>query len=671
MRGMHSLAIDIETYSEIDIAKSGLYKYAESCELLLLAYAFDDEPVQIVDFAMGEKLPAYVEQAIFSPGIIKTAFNAAFEICVLSKFFGKSLNSMQWQCTMVQGLSLGLPSSLNALGSVLQIDTDKRKLAEGKKLVQFFSKPRKSPAKSAPPPDPNLISLWDFADLKKSQLRNMPADNMSKWLEFKEYCKRDVEAERAIRQRIAQFYTTSTERHLWKLDQTINGRGVWIDMNLVEHAIKMEGLLKTEALKQGQILTDGVNLNSTPQMLNWLSQQLGAPVTSVDKKARETLLQRKLPPNVREVLLLKETISKISVKKFQSMQDTACKDHRARGMFQFYGANRTGRWAGRHIQLQNLPQNHMDDLDYARRFVLQGNVIALQIFFVNPLDVLSQLIRTAFVAAEGNRFIVADFSAIEARVLAWLANEKWRMEVFKNGGDIYCASATAMFKVPVEKHGVNHELRAKGKVAELACGYGGNVGALKAFGADKMGLSDAELSDIISHWRAANPNICAFWRIMEHCAKYAVRYQTKKFCQKGICFEYDKDFLFVKLPSGRRIAYYKPEFVVDPVTGFETLVYEGNLSNGRGWGQNTLWGGRLVENIVQAIARDCLAMAMLRLDRNNYKIVMHVHDEVICEMPEGEGTLDEVLNVMRLPINWAPGLYLDADGFETKYYKKE
>jgi DNA polymerase len=338
-------------------------------------------------------------------------------------------------------------------------------------------------------------------------------------------------------------------------------------------------------------------------------------------------------------------------------------------MFQFYGASRTGRWSGRHIQLQNLPQNHIEDLEMARQFVRQGNAYALQVFYENPLEVLSQLIRTAFVASEGSRLIVADFSAIEARILSWLANEEWRMEVFENGGDIYCASASEMFKVPVEKHGVNGELRAKGKVAELACGYGGGVNALKAFGADKMGLSDGELEAIVKKWRKSNPKICTFWRIMESCAKIAIRDGVKKVCQKGIAFEYRDNFLFVTLPSGRKISYYNPQIVKD--SHKEYLTYEGNLSTGEGWGKNTTWGGKLVENIVQAIARDCLGVAMLKLDAAGYKIIMHVHDEVILEMLEGKGSLEEVIGLMSQPLYWAKGLKLTAEGYETQYYKKD
>ena len=658
---MRTLAIDIETYSKLDITKTGIYKYAEDCEMILLAYAFDDEPVEIIDLALGEKIPQSLVDALYSPRVLKTAYNAAFEITVLENYFGRPMDSLQWHCTMVLGLSLGLPAGLGSVGRVLKLDFDKRKLAEGKKLVQHFSRPcSEAEAK---------IRAQDLSRTD-NPYRTTPYDDWDKWLEFKTYCKQDVEAERAIRHELEKFKPTGTERRLWKLDRDINRNGVWVDMELVQGAIKVTEALKSEALERGKELTGGLNPNSIKQMLNWMEQKEGRPFQSLNKSARAELLEEDITPEVREFLLLKDILAKVSVRKYQTMNDTICYDNRARGMFQFYGANRTGRWSGRHIQLQNLPQNHMDDLDIARQFVCRGNYIALQLFYENPIEVLSQLIRTAFVAAEGCRLIVADFSAIEARVLSWLADEKWRLDVFAKGGDIYCASASAMFGVPVEKHGVNKELRAKGKLAELACGYGGGIDALKSFGADKLGLSDFEIKNIVSDWRRANPNICKFWHIIESCAKKVVREKSKKVCRKGIIFECKDDFLFVTLPTGRAIAYYKPQIAQDFKTGREYLTYEGNSSMGSGWGVNSTWGGKIVENIVQAIARDCLAAAMLKLDMFGYKIIMHVHDEVILEMPEGKGSLEEVLSIMRKPLSWAKGLSLDAEGFETKYYCK-
>ena len=657
---MQTLSLDIETYSPQDLSKVGVYKYAEKdCEVMLVAFAFDDGPVRIVDLAQGEHLPFHLVASLSNSQVLKTAFNANFEITVLEKYLGKPLDSMQWQCTMVQAISLGLPSSLEQVGKALNLESDKRKLETGKKLIEYFSKPRKTKTQQA--------TLWG-----DESNRNMPKDNPEKWEQFKEYCKQDVEAERAIRKRIAKYAgTTERERHLWRLDRTINGNGVWIDMDLVEKAIRIDEIIKTALYRKGEILTGGLNLNSNQQMLKWIEAQEGHPVAGLDKDTRAALLKNpKITPQVRNFLEIKEKVCKISTKKYGAMKETACSDHRARGMFKFYGANRTGRWSGWGIQLQNLPQNHIKELDIARRFVKQGNAKAMQIFFENPIDVLSQLIRTAFVAVEGSRFIVADFSAIEARVLAWLADEEWRMKVFANGGDIYCASASAMFGVPVEKHGVNHELRAKGKVAELACGYGGGVGALKAMGADKMGLSDADMQAIIDKWRKANPKISNFWSIMENCAKYAVRNRTIKHCRKGISFECVGEYLFVHLPSGRKISYFHPKIVKD-INGKERLTYEGSSQTNSGWSVHGTWGGKLVENIVQAIARDCLATAMLNLDYFGYKIVMHVHDEVIIEMPKGVGTLEEVLKFMRHPLKWAPDLNLNAEGYETEYYRKD
>ncbi len=661
---MATLSIDIETYSPMDLEKVGMYKYAENCEVLLVAYAYNDSPVNIIDVAQGEQLPGWLVMKLNDCRIYKTAFNAAFEITVLEKFLGIQLDTMQWQCTMVQALSLGLPSSLEQVGKVLKLGADKRKSDSGKKLIEYFSKPRKAKKKLK---DKQIILLDD-----PQAQRNLPKDNLEKWEQFKEYCKQDVEAERAIHKRLDKYVsTTKLERCLWGLDRTINGNGVWIDMDLVEKAIRIDEILKTELYRKGELLTGGLNLNSNQQMLQWIEAQEGRPVASLDKDARAALFEDPhITPQVRKFLDIKEKICKISTKKYDAMKETACSDHRVRGMFKFHGASRTGRWSGWGIQLQNLPQNHIKELDIARRFVKQGNAIAMQIFFENPIDVLSQLIRTAFVAVEGSRFIVADFSAIEARVLAWLADEQWRMDVFANGGDIYCASASAMFKVPVEKHGVNQELRAKGKVAELACGYGGGVSALKAFGADKMGLSDDDMQAIITKWRKTNKKISNIWRIMENCAKYAVKHKTTKHCRKGISFEYRDKFLFVHLPSGRKISYFNPKIVKDN-EGKEHLTYEGSSQTNSGWSKQSTWGGKIVENIVQAIARDCLATAMLNLDYCGYKIVMHVHDEVIIEMPKGVGTLDKVLQVMRHPLKWAEGLVLNAEGYETTYYKKD
>lgn len=660
VKKMSILAIDLETFCDLDIKKVGTYKYAENCEIMLCAYAYDDAKVQIIDLACGEKFPADFEAALFNPNVIKTAYNAPFEMQVLEKYFGRSIDPAQWDCSMVLGLRMGLPAGLDELGRVLRIVADKRKLASGQRLIKYFSIPRTvSPAAT--------LNLWG----NENDTRNLPEHNRQKWNEFREYCKQDVESERAIRHQLERFTPTDFERKLWCLDQKINSNGVLIDMDLVEGAIKINDQLQAIAVEQNRALTGGINLNSNTQLLNWFEEQEGWRPSSLDQASRADLKSDKLKANVRKVLELKEILAKTSIKKYEAMQATACEDRRARGMFQFYGANRTGRWSGRLIQLQNLPQIHLDTLDIARQFVKNADTDALLIFYDNPADILSQVIRTAFVAEEGSRFIVADFSAIEARVIAWLADEKWRLKVFAAGGDIYCASASAMFKVPVEKHGVNKELRAKGKIAELACGYSGGVSALKAFGVDKMGLTEAEMDSIIKKWRASSPNICKLWNDVENAAKRAVKTKatiTLNLKQK-IEFQVDGDFLLVTLPSGRKISYYKPKIVAEDKK--ESLTYEGTLQASTGWGINRTWGGKLVENIVQAIARDCLAIAMTRLDDAGYKIVMHIHDEIVCEMPNGKGSLAEVVDIMSQTIDWAKGLVLNAAGYETKYYRKD
>ena len=675
---MRKLHIDLETFSALDIKKVGAFKYAENCEILLCAYAFDNAPVQIIDLAAGNQFPPNLVEAIFNPDILKIAYNAAFEMTVLEKYFGRYIDPSQWDCTMVLGLRLGLPAGLDQLGKVLNLDSDKKKLAVGKRLINYFSKPRPSSAQGA--------GLFDF----DSDNRNTPYSDPDNWKLFKEYCMQDVESERAIYNRLAKyahpngeyalwfldkpasdrlFANISFEHRLWCLDQKINSNGVLIDMNLVEGALAIDAAIKEDALKEGAVLTGGLNLNSNSQMLNWIEQQLGWRPTNLDKTARAELRAESLTPKVTRFLELRDLIGKTSVKKYEAMRDTACDDGRARGMFQFYGANRTGRWAGRLIQLQNLPQNHLDDLDFVRTFIKKKDVDALEFFYDNPSDVLSQAIRTAFVAPTDNRFIVADFSAIEARVIAWLADEKWRMDVFAKGGDIYCASASAMFKVPVEKHGVNKELRAKGKIAELACGYGGGINALKAFGADKMGLSDDEMDIIIKKWRLSSPHICQLWRDVENAVKNVIKSKVPSALKNGLAFHTEDDWLFITLPSGRNISYYKPNITTKD--GREYISYEGTLQSSNGWGINYTWGGKLVENIVQAIARDCLAEAMLKLDDAGHKIVMHVHDEVIIEAPNGQGSLDDVVAVMSKPIDWAKGLLLSADGYETCYYRKD
>ena len=649
---MKTLDIDLETFGTESLKDCGVYRYAQNSEILLCAYAFDDEPVKIIDLIQGERFPNDLADALFDEKVIKCAHNAAFEINILNTYFGAPLDVNQWQCTMVQGLRLGLPAGLEELGKALGLESDKLKLKEGKQLIKYFCTPK---------PRSKAISLFE------ENCRNLPRDNVDAWTKFKEYCIRDVESEREIRKRLSKYDTTDFEKKLWVLDQEINGRGVLVDTDLVDGAFQISESLGEELKAEGLLLTGGLNIKSFPKLAEWIGEREGEVPASLDKSAREKLLKGNLTAETRRVLEILEMLSKTSITKYAAMKQTMCTDNRVRGMFQFYGS-RTGRWTGRLVQLQNLPQNRLSDelLDAARFFVSRNEDWLLKFFFDNPFDVLSQLIRTAFVARKGSRLIVADFSAIEARIIAWLANEKWRMDVFANGGDIYCASASAMFKVPVEKHGVNKHLRQKGKIAELACGYGGGVDALKAFGADKMGLTDSELNDIIRKWRESSPNIVKLWTTVENAARKALQGNAVTI-DKGITFEKVDNFLFVTLPSGRKISYFDAQ-----IDESGSITFKGNYAGSAAvFGEVRTWGGKLVENIVQAIARDCLAVAMTRVGNSGYKIVMHVHDEIVCEMPKGSGSLDEIIQIMSAPVTWAEGLILTADGYETPYYKKE
>ncbi len=658
----HILSIDLETYCEFDIKTVGGYKYAENSEILLFAYAFDENPVQCIDVINGEEIPYEIIQALTDPKIIKTAYNAQFERTVLSHWLYQRgyidtfrwLDPSQWFCTMVQGYTLGLPGGLDNIGKVLKLAEDKQKLAIGKRLIQYFCKPCK-PTK-----------------VNGGRTRNLPEHDNEKWMLFKEYCIRDVESERAIRQKIEWAYPIDRERKLWALDQKINDRGVLVDKDLAHNAVDIDTRIKSEATQEAIWLTGIANPNSNQQIINWIEEETGQRIKSFDKSARAELYENTSSDNLKRFIELKNLLSKTSVKKYMAMLNTTCEDGRCHGMLQFYGASRTGRWAGRNLQIHNLPQNHLKDLAEARDILKHNDYEALCMFYNNPSDILSQLVRTAFIAKKGCRYIVADFSAIEARVIAWIANEKWRQEVFKNGGDIYCESASQMFHVPVVKHGVNGELRQKGKVAELACGYGGGVNALKAFGADKLGMSEAEMQHTIDRWRKSSPNIVKLWSDLERGAKKAITLKdTPVKYKKNIVFYRKKGILFLKLPSGRSIAYVKPKIEMEDGFGRETITYEGTIQGNGGWGRIHTWGGVLTENLVQATARDCLGVAMLRLEKAGYKIVMHVHDEVILEMPYGVGSLEEATKFMGEPIPWAPGLILTADGYETEYYKKD
>ena len=655
------LSIDIETYSDLDIKKVGGYKYAENCEVLLFAYAWDDEPVQIVDFTAGEELPADVLAALTDNEVMKCAYNAQFERTVLSHFLHRRspdmpfqfLDPVGWSCTMVHALTLGLPGGLEGVSKALRLADDKAKMSVGKQLITYFCKPCK-PTK-----------------VNGGRERNLPEHAPEKWATFKEYCVRDVVAEREIRRRLSNFPVRVEEQLLWELDQCINDRGVSIDAQLVSKAIGFDADFKGRVIAHAKALTSLPNPASGEQLKRWIEQEEGFFPASITKDNLPELMTQVQKPAVKEMLRLKQLMSKTSVKKYEAMQRARCGDGRAHGLLQFYGANRTGRWAGRLVQVQNLPRNSMTELDDARALLRSGDADALEMIYDHPLDVLSQLIRTAFVPHKGCRFVVADFSAIEARVIAWLAGEKWRMEVFAEGGDIYCASASKMFGVPVEKHGINGHLRQKGKIAELALGYQGSIGALKAMGADKLGLSDEELLKIVDSWRRASPHIKQLWYDVDAAALEAVRERRAVTLHHGVAFSTRKGILFLRLPSGRRLAYVRPMTEIEPAFNREGITYEGAEQTTGKWARLRTYGGKLVENIVQAIARDCLAVAMTRLEAAGYPIVMHIHDEVVVETPRSADCLADVCEIMSKPINWAPALVLTADGYVTDYYKKD
>lgn len=656
--GMQILSIDLETYSTLDIKKVGGYKYAENSETLLFAYAFDNEPVRVVDMAGGEVLPPEVRRAIFDKSILKTAYNAPFERAVLSSHFSAALEPEGWFCTMVQAYTLGLPGGLGNVSKVLHLSEDKAKMSAGKQLIQYFCKPCK-PTKT-----------------NGERTRNLPKHAPEKWALFKDYCGRDVETERTIRKMMQKFMPNDFERRLWFLDQRINDCGVKIDTTLVENAIQADRIFKTETMAEAKELSGLENPNSRDQVLRWFEEQEGYLPEKLDKEAIMGLLQSVENDKVKKMLRLKQLLSKTSVKKYESMQRACCHDGRIHGALQFYGAARTGRWAGRLVQLHNLPRNAMNDLDTARTLLRSGEFGVFEFLYENVPDTLSQLIRTAFVAEEGSRFIVADFSAIEARVIAWLAGEKWRLDVFAGDGKIYEASAAQMFHVPVETIDKHSPLRQKGKVAELACGYQGGPSALIQMGALKGGLTEEELPGIIQRWRKASPKIVKMWWDIEKCAIEAMKTKTRVKYRNGLQFAYESGMLFIRLASGRRLAYIRPRLEPEPKFNKIGLTYEGaGQETGRkgagGWMRHRTYGGKLVENIIQAIARDCLAVAMMRLDEAGYKIVMHVHDEVICEMPDGHGSVGDACEIMGKPIDWAKGLILRAEGYETKYYKKD
>lgn len=646
---MKNLEIDIETYSSTNLQKSGVYRYVESddFEILLFGYSVDGGEVMVVDLVNGEKIPQKILDALADKNITKWAFNAQFERTCLSRYlgypFGYYLNPSSWKCSMVWSAYMGLPLSLEGVGAVLGLE--KQKLTEGKDLIRYFCVPC-APTKS-----------------NGGRTRNMPSDDEEKWQRFKVYNKRDVEAETQVQQRLIKFPVPENIWDEYHLDQEINDRGIRVDMDFVKQAIAVDEVSHENLMSAMQQMTELDNPNSVQQMKGWLSEN-GLETDTLGKKAVAELL-KDAPEHLAEVLKLRQQLAKSSVKKYTAMENAVCADSRARGMFQFYGANRTGRFAGRLVQLQNLPQNHMPDLKEARGIVKSGDYETLEMLYEDIPDTLSQLIRTAFVPKDGNKFIVADFSAIEARVLSWLAGEEWRTGVFASGGDIYCASASQMFKVPVEKHGVNGHLRQKGKIAELALGYGGSVGALKAMGALEMGLEEEELKPLVNAWRASNPNIVKFWwdvdRVVKKCIKGNKSQKTN-----NIEFHCMSGMLFIVLPSGRQLAYVKPR-IGENIFGGESVTYEG-VGGTKKWERIESYGPKFVENIVQAISRDILMYDMKTL--RNCSIVAHVHDEVIIEA-DPRMSIDSVCEQMGRVPPWAKGLLLDADGYECDFYKKD
>ena len=646
---MKSLSIDIETYSSVNLAKSGVYRYVEApdFEILLFGYSVDGSAVQVIDLACGEKIPTDILGALTDESVTKWAFNAGFERVCLSRYIGlptgEYIAPASWHCSMVWAATMGLPLSLEGVGAVLGLE--KQKLTEGKELIKYFCQPC-APTKA-----------------NGERTRNLPAHAPEKWSAFKKYNARDVETEMSIQARLAKYPVPDSTWEEYHLDQKINDRGVCLDIELVRQAIQMDGHSRSELTAAMKKLTELDNPNSVQQMKQWLAEN-GMETDTLGKKAVAELLKT-APPELAEVLALRQQLAKSSVKKYQAMENAVCADGRARGMFQFYGANRTGRWAGRLIQMQNLPQNHLEDLAEARALVRCGEFDALKMLYEDVPDTLSQLIRTAFVPQENRKFIVADFSAIEARVIAWLAGEQWRQDVFAKGGDIYCASASQMFKVPVEKHGINGHLRQKGKIAELALGYGGSVGALKAMGALEMGLQEDELPALVSAWRQSNPHIVKFWWAVDRAVMDAViRKTTTK--THGIVFSARNGMLFVTLPSGRSLAYVKPR-IGENKFGGDCITYEG-IGGTKKWERLDSYGPKLVENIVQATSRDILCYAMQALRRCD--IVMHIHDELVIEA-DTSVSLQAICEQMSRTPPWAKGLLLRADGYETDFYKKD
>ena len=650
---MTELGIDIETYSSNDLTSCGVYKYVEAPDftILLFAYSIDGEKAQCIDLASGEVLPDWIIAALTDPDVLKTAFNAAFERICLTKYLGlsKPLDPAQWQCTMVLAARMGLPLSLGQCGEVLHLAEGK--MTEGKALIRYFSVPG------------------------KNGKRHLPADAPDKWQTFKDYNNRDVDVEQAIRKRVRRLQPAAFDELLYIADQEINDRGVMIDQVLVDAAARFDDEYKAELLKQAQEMTGMENPNSPAQIKDWISQVTGFTVASLNKKNLDDLEKQLIYwPKAQQVLAIRREMGKTSNKKYSAMQTCVCKDGRIHGLLQFCGAARTGRWAGRLVQVQNLPQNHLESLDYARYLVKQGDLDEFEMNYGNVTQVLSELIRTAFIAAPGHTFHVCDFSAIEARVIAWLAGEEWVLDVFRSNGDIYCANASRMFKVPVEKHGQNAALRQKGKIATLALGYGGGVSALEAMGGSKLGLTEDEEKEIVKLWRDSNPRIVKMWGIIEKAAISAIKTGKSVTVHRGIQVGRRWGMLTITLPSGRTICYPRAVIETEYNDGWrgdhEIIEYEGLNQTTKKWGSIRTYGGKLTENIVQAVARDILGIVILRAKEKGLPVVFHIHDEIIVEATPDQ-TLDQVEALFSEPIDWCRDLPLKGAGYSTPYYLKD
>lgn len=644
---MKQISIDIETYSSTNLNQTGVYRYADSddFELLLFGYATDFGPVKVVDLTQGEKIPQQIVEALDDPNIIKSAFNAQFERVCLSRFVEHHLKPVGWHCSRVWSATLGLPLSLRDVGTVLGLP--RQKITAGKELVRYFCTPCK-PTKS-----------------NQNRTRNFPYHAPDKWQQFKQYNQRDVEVEMEITQKLSRFPVPQNEWENYWMDQDINDRGIRIDQQLVNNAIKCQEEFHDQYLQTSQQLTGLVNPNSPLQLKDWLNQQ-GVNTDSLSKATVAQLLQT-TTGTVHQVLELRQLLSKSSVKKYQAMQKAMCQDGRVHGLLQFYGANRTGRWAGRLVQVQNLPRNSIPDLEEARELVKQGNTTALAMLYDSVPDVLSQLIRTAFIPSKGHHFYVADFSAVEARVIAWLSGEQWRQKAFAKNEDIYCASASQMFGVPVVKHGINSKLRQKGKIAELALGYGGSIGALKAMGATKLGLTEDELPPLVQMWRSASPKIVQFWWDVDKAAKKCIKTHLPQ-STHGMKFVYRSGCLFLRLRSGRRLCYPQPKIGINSF-GSESITFMG-INTVKKWDRIETYGAKLVENIVQATSRDLLAETMRRLEATDNPIVMHIHDEAVIDAP-ADRSLEKIVKIMTEVPAWADGLILNAAGFVSDFYKKD